>query len=143
MLTNDANVFVSAATPSEVFHADSDRFLTQVRGAGLEIICPALILPETASGIIRPTGSTIAAGLAVTRITTFPNLALIALSQEQAEEAARIAASCRVRGADAVYVAVAQEHGTTLVTWDQELLERGAAAVLTLTPSDWLAANPI
>lgn len=49
---------------------------------------------------------------------------------------------CRLRGADAVYVAVAQEYGATLIIWDQELLTRGAAAITVVTPADWLAANP-
>lgn len=49
---------------------------------------------------------------------------------------------CRLRGADAVYVAVAQEYGATLIIWDQELLMRGAAAITVVTPADWLAANP-
>ena len=143
MLTIDANVFVSAATPTEIFHADSDRLLTRVGSAGLEIVCPALILPETASGIVRPTSDTIAGQQGVTRIVTFPNLVLATLTEDQAERAAQIAIDFRLRGADAVYVAVAQEYGTTLITWDQELLTRGIAAVPTLTPTDWLAANPI
>ena len=41
-----------------------------------------------------------------------------------------------------MYVAVAQEYGTTLITWDQELLARGAAAVTVMTPADGLAVNP-
>ena len=46
-----------------------------------------------------------------------------------------------MRGADAVYVAVAEEFGTMLITWDAEMLSRGAQAVAVMTPSDWLAAN--
>jgi len=42
-----------------------------------------------------------------------------------------------------VYDAVAQEQGTTLITRDQERLIRGVAVVSILTPSDWLAANPV
>ena len=41
-----------------------------------------------------------------------------------------------------MYVAVAQEYGTTLITWDVELLTRGALTVPTMTPTDWLATNP-
>lgn len=66
----------------------------------------------------------------------------MSLTSARAEEAARVAASYRLRGADAVYVAVAQEFGTMLITWDAEMLTRGARAVPVLTPTDWLAANP-
>jgi len=43
-----------------------------------------------------------------------------------------------LRGADALFVATAQVTGATLVSWDDELLQRGGA----VTPSDWMAANP-
>lgn len=56
---------------------------------------------------------------------------------------AQVAVSCRLRGADAVYVAVAQEFRATMITWDNEVLLRDAAVVPTMTPTDWLAANPI
>ncbi len=45
----------------------------------------------------------------------------------------------RLRGADSVYVAVAEEFDTLLVTWDTEMLERGAAIAQTITPALWLA----
>lgn len=66
---------------------------------------------------------------------------LISLDLARVLQAARLAATYRMRGADAVYVAVAQEIGTTLITWDAEMLSRGAQAVAVMTPSDWLAAN--
>jgi predicted nucleic acid-binding protein len=68
---------------------------------------------------------------------------LVPLTEQRARQAAQIAITCRLRGADAVYVALAQELGTTLITWDAELLARGALAVPTMTPTDWLAANPV
>ena len=43
-----------------------------------------------------------------------------------------------LRGADALYAATARLTGTTLVTWDRELVERGGA----LTPRDWLSRRP-
>ena len=65
------------------------------------------------------------------------------MTLDRADEAAEIAISYRLRGADAVYAAVALEFGTTLVTWDGEMLQRAPAAVPTMTPTDWLAANPV
>jgi len=142
MLTVDANVFVSASSLGDVFHTDSDDFLGRVQRSGRPLYCPSLLLPETASGIIRPTGNTIAAQVAVRSVETFPGMMLVTLTEQRAEQAAQIAISCRLRGADAIYVAVAQEFGTTLITWDAEMLTRGAQAVTVMTPSDWLAANP-
>jgi len=142
MLSVDANVFVSASSLADVFHTESDGFLGRVRRSRLPLYCPTLILPETASGIIRPTGNTIATQVAVRSVETFPGMRFVTLTEMRAQTAANIALTCRLRGADAIYVAVAQEFGTTLITWDAEMLTRGAQAVTVMTPSDWLAANP-
>jgi predicted nucleic acid-binding protein len=40
---------------------------------------------------------------------------------------------CLLRGANAIYAAAAASTGTTLVTWDNELIERAGG----VTPSDW------
>lgn len=143
MLTIDANIFVSARMRTEINHSISDQFLNRVVAAALLIYCPTLVLPETAAAIFRSTGRVSLANGAVSQILNFPYLTLVDLTADRARQAADLAVSCRLRGADAVYAAVAQEFGTTLITWDQELLTRGVAAVPTLTPADWLAANPI
>jgi predicted nucleic acid-binding protein len=54
--------------------------------------------------------------------------------------AAEIAIRQRLRGADAVYIAVAERMESTLVSWDQEMLERGQAIVTTARPDNLLAA---
>ncbi len=143
MVTIDANVFVSARARSEVNHAASDLFLNRIVKAAVEVRCPTLVLPETAAAITRPGGSVALAQAAVVQIETFPYLSLIELTENRARLSVQTALTCRLRGADAVYVAVAQKFGTTLVTWDAEVLARGTAAVSVMTPTDWLVANPI
>ena len=56
-----------------------------------------------------------------------------------AEEAVQLATQCRLRGADAVYGAVAKRHGCKLVTRDQQQLDRLKGAVTCLTPEEALA----
>jgi len=91
---------------------------------------------------MRPTGNSNAAPNTVAAIKTFPNMSFVPLTDRGAEDAVMIALSCRLRGADAVYAAVAQKYGTTLITWDQELLTRGPSVVSTMTPTDWLFSHP-
>ena len=62
----------------------------------------------------------------------------VALSPELAGRAAMIAAACRLRGSDACYVAVSELHGARLLTWDLEMLQRGATLVEALSPTDYL-----
>ena len=142
MLTVDANVFVSARVRTEINQFVSDQFLNQIVAAATVTRCPSLVLPETAAAVIRSTGRVSLANAALTQIVNFPYLTLLDLTVERARQASDVAITCRLRGADAVYAAVAQEFGTTLITWDQELLTRGVAAVPIQTPADWLAAHP-
>ena len=142
MLTIDANVFVSAASMTDMLHADSELFLRRVRQSGMRVRCPTLVSPEIASAIIRPTGDAAAAQVTLASVETFPKISFVILTGPRTQAAMQIALTCRLRGADAVYVAVAQEYGTTLITWDQEMLTRGAAAVPVMTPAGWLAAHP-
>ncbi|MGH2594072.1 MAG: PIN domain-containing protein, partial [Anaerolineae bacterium] len=58
---------------------------------------------------------------------------LVPLDIPLARRAAHIAIAHRLRGADAVYIAVAEAFGATLITWDAEMLQRGPAAVMTIT----------
>ncbi len=143
MLTIDANVFIAASSPTEISHADSDLFLSRVRQDKLFLYCPTLLLPEITSGIIRPTGNVVVAQLTLLGIQNFPLMQWVELTQARAEAAVQVAESCRLRGADAVYVAAAQEFGTTLLTWDTEVLARGMGAASVMSPTDWLAANPV
>ena len=65
---------------------------------------------------------------------------LIPLEAHLARQAMKAATNLRLRGADSVYVSVADTFDAALSTWDAETLERGSEAVRTVTPSHWLEA---
>lgn len=141
MLTIDANVFVSSSSLADKLSAESEEFLCRAGQQELRVYCPTLLLPEVASAIIRPISDINAAKITLASVERFPNLSFVELTEPRSQAAVRIALTCRLRGADAIYVAVAQEYGTTLATWDQELLSRGVTAVTVMTPTAWLATN--
>jgi predicted nucleic acid-binding protein len=66
---------------------------------------------------------------------------LAGISASLATHAAELAGRHRLRGADSVYVAVACAYGADLITLDHEMLARGAAAVPTFAPMDWLGRH--
>lgn len=120
-------------------------FLGQVQAQEEEVYCPTLVLPECAAAIARRTGDPDLARQLVLLIEQYPRLQLVALTLPLAQRAAQIAATHQLRGADAVYVAVTGAVGARLITWDVEMLDRGAAVVPTATPTMWLeesAAGP-
>jgi predicted nucleic acid-binding protein len=95
-------------------------------------------LAECAAAIARPTGDVALAEKLVALIENFPGLNLIAVTSSLARRAAQIATSQQLRGADAIYVAVAEASGALLVTWDGEMLTQGAGIVSVSIPQAWL-----
>lgn len=140
-LTIDASVFVASIQTHEVHHGDSLLFLNQLPQTGRQIYCPSLLVPECSASVARRTGNIELAEEIIEQVQKFPNLRLLPLSRIRARRAAQLAMDHRLRGADAVYLAVAEEFGTTLVTWDGEMRTRGANVVTTMTPAEWLAAQ--
>jgi len=74
-----------------------------------------------------------------------PGQIWITLDDSLTEEAIQLATEHRLRGADAVYAAVARRHGTTLVTWDRQQLNRLQSILPVLTPTKALErlAEPV
>jgi len=135
-LTIDASVFVSAARPSEKQYPLSYRFLHRVKRS--KIFCPTLVLAECGAAIARPTGDSLLSGRLVNLIKHFPGMTQVPLDLPLALRAAEIAIENRLRGADAVYAAVAEDFDAVLVSWDEEMLERCPESVLAMSPEKWL-----
>jgi predicted nucleic acid-binding protein len=68
----------------------------------------------------------------------WPNQSLVPLDSAVARRAIDLAARLRLRGAGAVYAAVAQQYGTTLITVDRQQLERLPPEVRVARPADLL-----
>ncbi len=137
--TIDASVFLNAFHAQETGHAISRRFLYQLRVLAIPMLAPTLVLPEVAAAVSRGRQDAQLAQQFVTTLKQLPHLILVSLDQILADQAADIAARYRLRGSEAVYVAVAQRFGSGLVTLDQEQLRRVASVLTTLTPEAALA----
>lgn len=140
MYTIDASVHVSALNPTEAGSADSQAFLAQVQRQRVPLFCPTLLLVEVAAAIacvLDDIGRAVALAM---ELRGWPNQILVSLDEPLADRAADLAATARLRGADAVYAAVAQQYGTVLVTLDRQQLERLPPVVKTARPADVLRA---
>jgi predicted nucleic acid-binding protein len=130
----DASVWISSLSPGEVGHLPSRRWLTAHLGTGGQVIAPALLLVEVAGAVARRSGDALLGELAMNAVLILPALYLIELDGRLSMHAARLAADLRLRGADAVYVALAHQLGIPLITWDREQLTRAAARIAVQTP---------
>ena len=136
-LVLDASVFLAGFRSTERHYRVSEEFLSQVALAE-EIICPSLVLVECAAATVRTSGSPLAARRAVEKVKRAFPIEFVLVIDRLLDQAIEAAISCRTRGADSCYIAVAKQAGATLITWDLEMLERGAALVTTMTPEQWL-----
>jgi predicted nucleic acid-binding protein len=133
--TVDASVHINALNAREQGSQESQAFLARVEDERLEAICPTLLVAEAAAALSRALGDP-EQGLAFARaIRDLPNLRLVPLDEALADLAADLAARHRLRGADAVYAAVAVRHGAVLVTNDRQQLERLAGLLPVARPA--------
>ena len=139
--TLDASVFVNAFNPYEAGHAESLRILSTIQERGDPVIVPTLLLPELASAVARATDDADGAIQYAHATAALPHLTLVSLTTAVARQAAELAAVHHLRGADAVYVAIARRYGTTLVSRDEEQRTRGAAVVVCQTPEEALRGH--
>lgn len=130
----DASVWVGVLVPRDGFHRPSRVWLEKHVEEGGTTIAPALILSEVAGPVARRTGSATLGRRAASALRRIPGLKLVAVDRELAEIAEALAATHRLRGADAVYVALARRLDVTLITWDREQLTRGIHAATVRSP---------
>jgi predicted nucleic acid-binding protein len=70
----------------------------------------------------------------VRHLLALPGVQIVELDQHLIRRAMLLAATVGLRGADAVYVAVAHQHGARLITWDADQQARAAVVVEARTP---------
>ena len=140
--TIDASVYVAALRPGDVHHAESTEYLDRYEDAGEPAIEPSLMIPECGGAVARAANDSVVGANAAASVRALINHQFEPLSLERSEQAGRLAADYRLRGADSVYVQLAIEFGTALITWDNEMLARARTVIATMTPAEWLTANP-
>lgn len=138
MYTIDASIHVSALNPSEPDSATSQALFSLLHERGKPQISPTLLVVEVAAAVARALGNPDRAIALAAAVRDLPGQSLVPLDGELADRALRLAAERRLRGADAVYGAVAQQYGTVLLTYDRQQLERLPPAVAVAHPADVL-----
>ena len=139
MYTVDASVWINAFDQRENGHVDSREFLQLIKIHGLEVAVPTLMLVEVAGTISRTRGDINQAIAFAEALAVLPHVTFYDLDNTAAHQSLILAANRKLRGADAVYAALALQVGSTLVTLDKEQLNRLTGIVATITPTDAIA----
>lgn len=134
MAVLDASVYVALLRASEPAYARCWDWVRLTRESGERLHAPALLLPEVAAAISRGSQKPLLARRVADLLSRSALIELVGVSSDLAGRAASIAADHRLRGSDAVYVALAEELSQPLVTLDRQQLERGSAVVTAREP---------
>jgi predicted nucleic acid-binding protein len=120
MYTIDASVWVNSFDVREVGYETSRTFLQQVATHQFPLFLPYLLLVEVAGAISRAYQTPEQAQQFALALQALPNVTFIGLQQELTEKGMELAAQHKLRGADAIYAAVALHTNCTLISLDQE-----------------------
>jgi predicted nucleic acid-binding protein len=134
MAVIDASVYIALVNAHETEHASSWAWFEQAMRAEESVVAPVILLAEVAAALSRGMGDPTLAHRVSQQLARSEAIELIQITMAMAERAAEIAAELRIRGCDAVYVALADQLSDTLVTLDRQQLERGAALVTVRAP---------
>ena len=136
----DASVWVASLVTVDAHYPASRRWFQVQVDRDEPIVAPSIALAEVAGAIARRTGDADEGREAASLMQRLPNIGLVPIDRSLAEFGAGLAADRGLRGADAMYVAVASRLGIPLVTWDDEQLMRGGAVAAVMTPQASLDA---
>jgi predicted nucleic acid-binding protein len=124
----DASVWVAWLNDKDAHHAQAAQLLRECEDSGETLRSPSLVLPEILGALSRR-GASQAFQDEVLILFAGPSPVLHDVTRDLALEAARLAGAFKLRGCDAVYVALAKSLGERLLTFDTEQGERGLAAL--------------
>ena len=122
---------------NDPFNTESDALLQQLHASGAPIYGPEFAVLEIGCAVARRLRDAAAGRAVANLLRSHPHLNLVE-TRRLLPAAEDMGCERLLRGADALYAATARLTGTSLVTWDRELVERGGA----LTPRDWLLRRP-
>ena len=129
MAVIDASVYVALINAKEVGHTSSWVWFEQTKKEKEMIAAPVILLAEVAAALSRGVGDLSLAHRVVGQLKRSRVIELVPITLALAEQAAVIAGDYRIRGCDAIYVALASQLTDCLITLDQQQLERAAAIV--------------
>lgn len=130
----DTSVWVSRVIEGDSNHQAAQNWINNHFRNGGTFIAPALFVIEVGAAISRQTGQPTFARTVVTQLRSLSRLQLATIDEQLIENATELAVGLGLRGADALYVALAIRLNVPLVSFDNEQLLKPAALLQTIRP---------
>jgi predicted nucleic acid-binding protein len=141
MIVTDASIWVSALRYNDIHRQATLIWLNEYIATNHAISAPTLLMAEVSGAVARRTGRSRLGHEALKELRGFDFLRLIPIDQQLATVAAELAADYRLRGADAVYAALAYSLDVPLLTCDREQMTRVQDVVKAGTPGTLFGSN--
>lgn len=130
----DASVIINAQRPTEPHAQASRAFFEIIKREQHKVFLPEIAIPEITAGLYRGTKDPELAYEFAMALRDLPNLSFVSVDRGLADLAARLIRETGLRGADAIYLALAQDYGLALVTLDKDQLQHGKRFVVVRRP---------
>jgi predicted nucleic acid-binding protein len=137
MYVVDASVFIAKARPSEEHHPQANAFLEKARIENWQLYAPTILLAEIGAALSRSADDSTLAYQIIRKWQQAPFLHHVPVDHTLSGIATDIAIRQRIRGCDAVYVALAQHLGFALVTLDKQQCDRVPPGVSAHAPDKY------
>jgi predicted nucleic acid-binding protein len=134
MAVIDASVYIALINAQEREHARCWAWFEATKASEEPTIAPVILLAEVAAALSRGVGDAALAHQVIQQLKIGSLIELAPVTLTLAGNAAVIAADYRIRGCDAVYVALAAQLDQALITLDRQQLERAAEVVTVSKP---------
>lgn len=134
----DASVLVSAFRTDEFNHRESVAFLKAAIAREMILCAPTILFPEIVAAFARPMRNAEIGAQVAAQIRELLVIELFSIDIPLALAAEASAQGLFLRGADAIYSALASRVGEPLVTLDKEMLDRPPKGAMSYTPQGWL-----
>jgi predicted nucleic acid-binding protein len=137
-LVVDSNILVGGLDPKDALHQQCLPVLEHIVAGDIEAICPILVLVETTCALRRRTTVDVAFNVKEA-LAHLPSILWLDINADVAERACLLGIQTGLRGADALVLQVAEQHGIPLVTMDQEIHEKAPSSIFVLEAKDVMA----
>ncbi|MBI4171042.1 MAG: type II toxin-antitoxin system VapC family toxin [Candidatus Aenigmarchaeota archaeon] len=139
LITLDSSVIVASVMEKEEHHDACAKLMNKLSKAEYDAAVPYSVLVEVTASVKRRTDSEELATIIENDLKNISSINFFELSEWRTEEAVVIAAKTGLRGMDAIIVQIAKEHDASLVTLDNEIVQRAQSIVNIIKIEDILS----